>query len=264
MSPAVFAPLEPSPTRLRQRAEEHELFLRCQQDNDVGAREELVRRFLPLARHIARRYRRGQDSYDDLLQVASIGLIKAIDRFDPSYGTTFSSFAVPSIAGEIKRHFRDTQWTARVPRPMQERVLRLNGAVERLTSRTGRPPTARQLAEAMGEDVEDVLAAMQAAAAYDALSLDAPFGGRDGEASTYADTVGAEDPHYELIEYQGAIGRAMHALPERDRLVLNLRFEHDQTQAEIAARIGVSQMHVSRILRRALTRLRTVADGQPA
>jgi RNA polymerase sigma-B factor len=264
MSPAVLTPLEPSPAKLRQRAEEHELFLRYQQDNDVAAREELVRRFLPLARQIARRYRRGHDSFDDLLQVASIGLIKSIDRFDPEYGTAFSSFAVPSITGEIKRYFRDTQWTARVPRPVQERVLRLNRAVEQLTSRTGRPPTARELADVMGEDVEDVIEAMQAAASHDALSLDAPLGGKDGESSTYADMVGAVDPHYELIEYQGAIGRAMRALPERERLVLNMRFEHDHTQAEIAAKIGVSQMHVSRILRRALTRLRTVAEGHSA
>jgi RNA polymerase sigma-B factor len=257
-------PRRPAPISPSRRAHERALFKHYHATGDVHAREELISRFLPLARHVARRYRRGQDSFDDLLQVASIGLIKAIDRYDPGYGTTFSSFAVPSISGEIKRHFRDTQWTARVPRPVQERVLKLNSTIERLTNSTGRAPTQRELATEMDENLETIVEAMQAATAYDSLSLDAPLGGTDGEAATYADTVGDVDPRYEMIEYQGAIGRALHALPARDRLVLFLRFEHDQTQAEIAAQIGVSQMHVSRILRRALTRLRTVADCQSA
>jgi RNA polymerase sigma-B factor len=243
------------------RREEQQLFQSYYTRGDVAAREELIRRTLPLARRLASRYVRGSEPIDDLMQVASIGLIKAVDRFDPTLGIAFSSFAVPSILGELKRHFRDHGWAARVPRPLQERVLKVNAVGEQLSSEMGRAPKAREVAAAMGESVEDVLEAMEAAAAHVAASLDAPLG-RDGEDSlTYADSVGEVDGRLELVESRTVVDAAMRALPERERLVLHLRFEEDMTQSEIAEQIGVSQMHVSRLIRRALKRLQTVAAG---
>jgi RNA polymerase sigma-B factor len=248
-----------------QRQRERLLFERYHLHGDVEAREELIRRCLPLARKLAGRYQRSSEPLDDLLQVASIGLIKAVDRFDPSRGTAFSSFAVPSILGELKRHFRDHGWAARVPRPVQERVLKVNAAVERLSRQTGRTPTPKEIAVALEERVEDVLEAMEAASAYDSVSLDAPLGtGVEGGSATYADTVGDVDGRLELVEYRSVVDGAFRAMPERERLVLKLRFEEDLTQSEIAIRIGVSQMHVSRLIRRALTRLRAVAEGVEA
>ena len=247
-----------------ERHQERLLFERYHLHGDVQARDELIRRCLPLARRLAARYQRGSEPLDDLLQVASIGLIKAVDRFDPTRGTAFSSFAVPSILGELKRHFRDHGWAARVSRPVQERVLRVNGAVDRLSREHGRTPTPSEIAKAIGESVEDVLAAMEAARAYDSVSLDTPLS-QDGDgASTYADTVGELDTRLELVEYRSVVDATIRALPERERAVLSMRFEQDMTQSEIAAHIGVSQMHVSRLIRRALTRLRTVAEGSEA
>jgi RNA polymerase sigma-B factor len=254
-------PLAVRPPRHRERL----LFERYHADGDVAARDELIRRTLPLARKLASRYQRSNEPLDDLLQVASIGLIKAIDRFDPTRGTAFSSFAVPSIIGELKRHFRDHGWAARVPRPVQERVLKLNATVERLNRQYGRAPTPSEIAMAMSETVENVLEAMQAATAYDSISLDAPLGkAADGSTATYADTVGEVDGRLELVEYRSVVDATFRALPERERLVLALRFDEDLTQSEIAVRIGVSQMHVSRLIRRALARLRAVAEGVEA
>ncbi|GAC1322354.1 MAG: hypothetical protein NVSMB25_17390 [Thermoleophilaceae bacterium] len=218
-------------------------------------------RFLPLARQLARRYQRGSEPLDDLVQVASIGLVKAVDRFDPSRGTAFSSYAVPTILGELKRYFRDAGWAVHVPRGMQERVMSINGAVTRLSRELGRSPTPSEIALDVGEDAEHVLEALEASIAYDAVSLDTPRTGDEGDADTYAETVGAVDERLELVEYTTAIAPTVQALPARDRLVLKLRFEDDLTQLEIAERIGVSQMHVSRLIRRALKRLRTVAEA---
>jgi RNA polymerase sigma-B factor len=247
-----------------QRREERQLFESYYAGGDVAARQELIRRTLPLARRLASRYARGSEPIDDLVQVASIGLIKAVDRFDPTLGLAFSSFAVPSILGELKRHFRDHGWAARVPRPLQERVLNVNAAVEELSTKLGRAPKPREVAAAMGESVEDVLEAMEAATAHVAASLDAPLG-RDGEDSlTYADSVGEVDARLQLVEDRTVVDAALRALPERERQVLHLRFAEDLTQSEIAERIGVSQMHVSRLIRRALERLQTVAAGSIA
>ena len=247
-----------------ERRSERRLFDRYYAEGDVAARDQLIRQCLPLARKLAGRYVRRDEPIDDLLQVASVGLIKAVDRFDPSRGTAFSSFAVPSILGELKRHFRDHGWAARVPRPLQERVLRVNAVAEQFFAAHGRPATPGELAGATGESVEDVLEALEAATAHDSVSLDAPAGGRedDGDgALTYADAMGEEDPRLAMVEYRTVVDGAMRALPARERQVLALRFGEDLTQAEIAARIGVSQMHVSRLIRRALTRLRTVAEA---
>jgi RNA polymerase sigma-B factor len=242
--------------------EDRRLLRRYHQDGEIAARDELVARFLPLARQLARRYQRGNEPLDDLVQVASIGLVKAIDRFDPERGTAFSSYAVPTILGELKRYFRDSGWAVHVPRGMQERVMTVNNAIGRLSRVLGRSPTGGEIAAETGLDLEVVLEALEAAIAYDAVSLDTPRTSDEDDGDTYADTMGAVDERFELIEYTSAIGPTMRALPMRDRLVLKLRFEEDLTQLEIAERIGVSQMHVSRLIRRALKRLRTVADSQ--
>jgi RNA polymerase sigma-B factor len=238
---------------------DRQLLLRYRDAGDLRARDELVERFLPLARQLARRYQRANEPLDDLVQVASIGLIKAVDRFDPDRGTAFSSYAVPTILGELKRYFRDAGWAVHVPRGMQERVIALNQAVSKLSRELGRSPSPAELAESLQVPREEVLETMEAAIAYDATSLEAPRG--DAEGDSYAESLGAEDERFELIEYTAAIAPTLQALPERDRVVLHLRFVEDLTQTEIADRIGVSQMHVSRLIRRALTRLRTVADA---
>jgi RNA polymerase sigma-B factor len=242
--------------------EDRRLLRRYHEAGEVAARDELVERFLPLARQLARRYQRGSEPLDDLIQVASIGLVKAVDRFDPERGTAFSSYAVPTILGELKRYFRDSGWAVHVPRGMQERVMTVNQAISKLSRELGRSPTASEIADEIDEEPELVLEALEAAIAYDAVSLDTPRTSDEDDGDTYADTVGAVDERFELVEYESAIGPTMRALPARDRLVLKLRFEEDLTQLEIAQRIGVSQMHVSRLIRRALKRLRTVADAQ--
>src|SRR4051794_6782665 len=263
IDPALSEPAETEPVSPSERArEDKRLLRRYHLDGEVAARDELVERFLPLARQLARRYQRGNEPLDDLVQVASIGLVKAIDRFDPERGTAFSSYAVPTILGELKRYFRDSGWAVHVPRGMQERVMTVNQCISRLSRTLGRSPSAGEIAADIGEDPEVVLEALEAAIAYGAVSLDTPRTSEEEDGDTYADTMGVIDERFELVEYKSAIGPTMRALPPRDRLVLRLRFEEDLTQLEIAQRIGVSQMHVSRLIRRALKRLRTVADAQ--
>jgi RNA polymerase sigma-B factor len=239
-----------------------QLFRRCA-DGDSGAREELVSRFLPMARRLAMRYRRRGESTEDLVQVASMGLVKAVERFDYRRGAPFPSYAVPTIDGELKRYLRDTSWAAHVPQRMRERVLEVERATERLRRTLGRSPTSAEVADHMDLDVTDVLEAGEAATAYGALSLDAPAHG-DDEAATRADTVGAEEVRYDLVEYGVTLAPAIRALPTRQRVILRLRFERDMTQSEIAQVMGISQMHVSRMLRQALTRLRAVARTRHA
>jgi RNA polymerase sigma-B factor len=258
---ALTEPLAPrgeaASTRL---AHDLRLLRAYHEDGDTRARDELCERFMPLARQLARRYQRGSEPLDDLVQVASLGLIKAIDRYSLDRGTAFSSYAVPTILGELKRYFRDVGWAVHVPRGMQERIMQVNSTVEALSRRLGRSPTAAEIGKEVGLTPEDVLEALEASVAYEASSLDAPRANED-DSDSYADTIGAEDEAYEQIEYMQTIAPTMRALPERDRLVLKLRFQDDLTQSEIAQRIGVSQMHVSRLIRRALGRLRTVAEA---
>jgi RNA polymerase sigma-B factor len=232
------------------------LFLRCQRDSDQRAREELVDRFLPLARNLARRYAGAREPFDDLLQVASLGLVKAIDRFDVDRGAAFSSFAVPTILGDLKRYFRDLGWVVHVPRGAQEQALKVQEAQERLTTKTGRPPTVHELAQYLEFEVADVLDALEAASAHHTASLDAPREDRGDESGSLADAFGQEDQRYELIEETATISAAAKELTLRERRVLALRFARDMTQTQIAREIGMSQMEVSRTLRRALTRLR--------
>jgi RNA polymerase sigma-B factor len=238
--------------------EAQELFERVHR-GDVAARDALIERFLPLARQLARRYQRAEEPLDDLVQVASVGLVKAVDRFDPRRGVAFSSYAVPTILGELKRYFRDSGWALHVPRGVQERAMQVDRAIKELAGRLGRSPSVTEVAEHTKSSVEDVLGAMEASQAYEAVSLESERRGGEAGSDTYADTIGAEDERYDLVEYGAAIAPALRALPSRDRLILHLRFVEDLTQSEIAERIGVSQMQISRLIRRALTRLRTVA-----
>jgi RNA polymerase sigma-B factor len=235
------------------------LFARYQYDGDLHARRALIERYLPLARSLARRYDRRSESFDDLVQVASLGLVKAIDRFDPERGLAFSTYAVPTMLGELRRYFRDSRWALHVPREMQERVLKVNAAVERLSGELGVSPSPGQIADELNLPVEKVLEAIEANAAYDTASLDTPVRSGDDDGQTVASTVGETDERFELIEDRASIAPALRLLPERERLILHLRFVEDLTQIEIAERMGVSQMHVSRLIRRALERVRCMA-----
>ncbi len=230
------------------------LFRRYQRHDDIAAREELVRRFLPLARSLARRYARSSEPYEDLVQVASLALLKSIERFDPERGIDFRAFAIPTILGELKRYFRDAAWSVHVPRRVQERALLVEGASERLTNERGRAPTVAELGAYLELSSEDVLDGLRAAQAYGTLSLDESPGAssREGDETTLGETLGSDDERYALVESDVALVGAIKKLPERDRRILYLRFVGELTQSEIAARIGVSQMQISRLLKRSL------------
>ncbi|MGO9752289.1 MAG: SigB/SigF/SigG family RNA polymerase sigma factor [Solirubrobacteraceae bacterium] len=239
-----------------------DLFHRWQRNHDQWAREQLVERFLPLARKLARRYRGAHEPLDDLVQVASLGLVKAIDRYDPDRGIAFSSFAVPTILGELKRYFRDVGWSVRVPRGTQELAIKVEQIQRRLTAQTGRPPTFNELAEYAELSLEAVLDALEAAAAHHAVSLEIPREDSEGEIGTLGDAIGEIDARFELVDTGTSIGTGAKQLSERERQVLALRFIADRTQTQIAAEIGVSQMQVSRIIRKSLGRLaELVHDG---
>jgi RNA polymerase sigma-B factor len=248
---------EPAPGPDEQLADERTLLSRYARDRDPAVREELVERFMPLARRLAARYRGDKEPLEDLVQVASLGLVKALDRFDPERGVAFSSYAVPTILGELKRHFRDRGWSVRVPRDLQERIAKVERAASQLPARLGRAPSVNELAERLELDPEDVLEAMEAAQAHHAMSLDAQQEMEEGDGIAMSDRLGEEDAGYETVEYGAAIEGALSSLSSRDRMVLHLRFVEDMTQTQIAERVGVSQMHVSRILRSALEQLRS-------
>lgn len=240
-------------------SEEQQLFARHQQ-GDRLAREELVRRFMPLARSLARRYDRSSEPFEDLLQVASLGLLKALDRFDPEMGHPFASFAVPTILGEMRRHFRDAGWSVHVPRGSQERALKVRDAQERLANVRGRAPTVPELAEYLELGQGEVIDALQAIQAYESLSLDAPRPGATDEATSYGDAMGEDDERYELVELDATVSAVLGRIPQRERQILRMRFVEDLTQTEIASRVGISQMQVSRLLRRSLDQLRALTD----
>jgi RNA polymerase sigma-B factor len=247
--------------RAARAQEDRTLLVRYHGTADPAAREQLVERFLPLARQLARRYQRGGEQLDDLIQVASVGLLKAIDRFDPARETAFSSFAVPTILGELKRHFRDKGWAVRVPRDLQEMAVRVDRVTDEMSRELGRAPTPGEIAERTGAALEQVLEAREASAAYRAVSLDRPRADDDEDGDSYADAVGAEDPGFGLAEDSATVDRLMRVLSEREREVLRLRFEEDLTQSEIGQRVGVSQMHVSRLIRQSIARLREEAEA---
>jgi RNA polymerase sigma-B factor len=245
----------------RDRRRETMLFRRYCTTRDPSLREELVREHLPLARTIARRYESRRVPIEDLVQVAAIGLMKAIDRFQPERGVAFSSYAVPTMVGEVQRHFRDHTWGVRPPRELQERAQRVLNANRDLGAELGRPPTAGELATRLQLSLEQVVDALQACEARDITSLDRPRTGGDDADSTFGDTMGGEDPGFERAEQAATAERLMDVLDEREREILHLRFHEDLTQAEIGERVGCSQMHVSRLVRTALGKLSAAAGA---
>ncbi|WP_372482002.1 RNA polymerase sigma factor SigF [Streptomyces fuscigenes] len=217
-------------------------------------RNRLVRMHLPLVEHLARRFRNRGEPLDDLTQVATIGLIKSVDRFDPDRGVEFSTYATPTVVGEIKRHFRDKGWAVRVPRRLQELRLSLTTATAELSQQHGRSPTVHELAERLGISEEEVLEGLESANAYSTLSLDVPD--TDDESPAVADTLGAEDEALEGVEYRESLKPLLEDLPPREKRILLLRFFGNMTQSQIAQEVGISQMHVSRLLARTLAQLR--------
>jgi len=237
-----------------------ELFRRWQGHQDERAREALVAQYLPLARKLARRYRGAREPLDDLEQVASLGLVKAIDRYDASRGIGFQHFAIPTILGELKRYFRDSGWAVHMPRGIQELALQVAQAERQLAAKTGREPTYNEIAGFLEISVEDVLAAAEASAAHHAVSFDTPHDDGDGETGTLGDSMGEIDERFDLVTLTASIAPAAKRLSERDRRVLALRFVEDRTQGEIADAVGVSQMQISRILSKALRQLGAAVD----
>ncbi|MEV0409889.1 RNA polymerase sigma factor SigF [Streptomyces sp. NPDC050448] len=255
-------PVLPAPTALpdpRDRSGARALFieLRALPDGSVEKaelRNRLVRMHLPLVEHLARRFRNRGEPLDDLTQVATIGLIKSVDRFDPDRGVEFSTYATPTVVGEIKRHFRDKGWAVRVPRRLQELRLSLTTATAELSQQHGRSPTVHELAERLGISEEEVLEGLESANAYSTLSLDVPD--TDDESPAVADTLGAEDEALEGVEYRESLKPLLEGLPPREKRILLLRFFGNMTQSQIAQEVGISQMHVSRLLARTLAQLR--------
>jgi RNA polymerase sigma-B factor len=242
------------------RADHEQALLRAiHERGDPQARRQLAEEMLPLARALAHRYAGRGEPLDDLVQVACIGILKAIDGFDLGRAVRFSSYATPTVLGELKRYFRDRTWAMRVPRSVQELQLEVARTRERLTNELGRSPTVEELASAVEAPFEDVLLTIASAGARRARSLDEPM----GEDATLADAVGAQDPELDRAEMRAMLDTAFDVLSDRDREVLRLRFEHDLTQTQIADRIGVSQMQVSRLIRQSLARLRLDMERAP-
>ena len=214
-----------------------------------------MRAYLPLANAIARRFDRGRVPLEDLQQIAAVGLLKALERFDPDNGAAFSSFSVPTMQGEIRRYFRDRTWTVRPPRDLQERVIRMAREREQMTEDLGRNPTATELAERIGCTVEEIIDAAEAADARGSDSFDRPLRDDEDDGHTLGERLGTEDPGFAAAEASADLDRLLDMLPVRDALMLRLRFREDLTQAEIGKRVGLSQMQVSRILRNALAQL---------
>jgi RNA polymerase sigma-B factor len=237
------------------RLPDEELLETYHLDREPAVREELVRRFLPFARKLALRYVHSREPLDDLVQVASVGLLNAIERFEPGRGKKFTSFAAPTIVGELKRHFRDKGWTVHVPRDLQERALAVSRHTERLSAILGRSPTLDELASALECTMEQVMEAIDAAHNYHPASLDAPVAHDGEDRCALAETLGDEDSGFELAEHRQALAASWSTLSEVERTVLSLRLVDELTQREISQRIGCSQMHVSRLLRRSMVHL---------
>jgi RNA polymerase sigma-B factor len=263
--PVSLPPLGAALDEPRDRAQaDRRLFKRYLNERDPVDREAIVERFLPLARQLAARYQRPDEPFDDVYQVACFGLVKAVDRFDARRGVAFSSYAVPTIMGEIKRHFRDRTWAVRVSRDLQELALRVDKVVGELTHELGRQPSVDEVARAIDASPEDVLEGMQASSAYRATSLETPRASGDNEpGETLGDGVGQIDDAFHRAEQRAVLDALMRSLTPREREVVWLRFDEDLTQAAIGERIGVSQMQVSRVLREAIARLRTLASVEP-
>ncbi len=244
--------------------EVREIFLAYQRSTDederTRLRERLVDQHIGLVEFLARRFRNRGEPVEDLIQVGTIGLLKAIERFDLDREVEFSTYATPTIVGELKRHFRDKGWAVRVPRRLQELHLELTKTVGILAHDLGRSPTVEEIAQAAGITEEEVLEGLEIAQAYNFTSLDAPIDSDDGGSTTFADQLGGEDEHLENLEYRASLAPEMAKLPERERRILYLRFFKGMTQSEIADRLGISQMHVSRLLNRTLGQLREALE----
>jgi RNA polymerase sigma-B factor len=241
-----------------QREELREKFAAFAKSRDTALRDELVAAHLGLAEYLARRFANRGEPLDDLVQVASLGLLKAVDRFDPGRGVEFSTYATHTVVGELKRHFRDKGWAVRAPRRMQELYLRLGKVVATLGQELGRSPTIAELAAETQVSEEDVLEALEAGQAYRFTSLDAP-GGADSDGETLGARLGDEDPRLVDAERRATLSPLLSRLPPREQMILHLRFFEGLTQSEIAARLGISQMHVSRLLARSVAQLRAAA-----
>ncbi|WP_354698092.1 RNA polymerase sigma factor SigF [Paraconexibacter sp. AEG42_29] len=241
---------------------EDELLTRIHRDQDLDARREMIERAMRLVHHIARRFDGKGITHDELVQVGSIGLIKAVDRFDPAREVKFSTFAVPNIAGEIRRHFRDHGWALRVTRSVQENSAAVAKATERLTTKLQRYPSHQEIAAATELTLDQVLEALTGARHYAIDSLDAPLDA-GGDAFSRLDLVGDEDRGYLHADARMTAARGLTCLQERERQIIRLRFEADLTQSEIADRLGISQMHVSRLLAQALATVREFLDSEP-
>lgn len=259
MSARLMPDLRRPPSSL---AENAELIDRCHNHADPEAREELFKRFLPLARKLAARYSNPHEPIEDLVQVASVGLLGAIDRFDPDRGVGFPAFAIPTILGELKRYFRNTGWSAHVPRGAQELALRVDRAIRQIEARSGHHPSVLELGEYLELAQEDVLVGLDAGTAHYSVSLDAPvsMGDDDEQPDTLGDSLGDVDESFGLVEASLSLSSALGRLPHLERQALTLRLERDLKQTEIAHELGCSQMQVSRLLRRAADRLRELTD----
>jgi RNA polymerase sigma-B factor len=241
-----------------------ELLRRYHEQGDLQAREQLIEQYLSLVRSLARRYSYRGEQFDDLVQIGSIGLIKAIDRFDLDRGVELTTYATPNIIGEIKRHFRDRGWAVRVPRGLQELNVKLSKLVEQLTTQLGRSPTIAELAKAAGVEEEEVLEALESGRAYSSLSLSQGGSQEEGEELDPLETLGSVDPGFEVSEDRAVLAPGFRVLDERERAILQLRFFDGLTQSQIAQQVGISQMHVSRLIRRALEKIRDeIASEEP-
>jgi RNA polymerase sigma-B factor len=261
---AMITERQPRRTAAALRTDERALFARWR-DGDEAAREALVRHYTPLARGLARRYKNTSEPFEDLFQVAQLGLLKALNRYDADRGFPFQAFAVPTILGELRRYFRNSSWAVHVPRGAQERALSLRDAQQQLSEQCGHAPTVNELAEYLELSTEEVIDGLQALHGYGTLSLDAPRGeDGSGDQETYADALGDEDEGYELVELGLSVTSAMKQITPEQREILQLRFSDELSQTQIAARIGVSQMQVSRLLKRCLDDLRLIASAQAA
>jgi len=235
---------------------DRELLRRYHHDGDVEARERLIEQYLPLVRSLARRYSYRGEQLEDLVQVGCIGLIKAIDRFDVDRGVELTTYATPNIIGEIKRHFRDKGWSIRVPRGLQELNVKLSKLIEELTVQLERSPTIPELAKAASVEEEEVLEALETGQAYSTLSLSAPSSGDDNEDLDPLESLGELEPEYEVSEDRAVLAPGLRVLDERERKILHRRFYDGLTQSQIAQQVGISQMHVSRLIRRSLEKMR--------
>jgi RNA polymerase sigma-B factor len=231
------------------------LLRRYHEEGDVAARQQLIEQYMSLVRSLARRYSYRGEQLEDLVQIGAIGLIKAIDRFDLDRGVELTTYATPNIIGEIKRHFRDRGWSVRVPRGLQELNVQLSRLVEQLTVQLGRSPTITELAEAAGVTEEEVLEALESGRAYSSLSLSGGGGGEDDELDPL-ESLGTEEHEYEVSEDRAVLAPGFRALDQRERTILHLRFFEGLTQSQIAQQVGISQMHVSRLIRRSLEKIR--------